>query len=72
MGCSFLFADRLRVSVHRGSHVGMPQQFLLHFHVDAELPLHGAVGVPKRMPTQPAAKPSGCCGWLYVVRQCRS
>jgi hypothetical protein len=36
MGRAFLFADRLSVNIHRGSHVGVPQQFLLHLHVHAK------------------------------------
>ena len=40
MGCAFLFTDRLRVNIHRGPHISVPQQFLLNFNVDSELPQH--------------------------------
>ena len=72
MGCAFLFTDRLRVNIHRGPRISVPQQFLLNFNVDSELPQHGAVGVSKGMPSHAVRKPSGYRGWLNVVRQYRS
>jgi hypothetical protein len=51
MGRAFLFADRLRVNIHGGAHVGVPQQFLLDFQIHAKLPQHGAVGVFERYAT---------------------
>ena len=59
MGRALLFADRLSVDVHRGSHIGVPQQFLLNLHIHAKQSEHGAVGVPKRMPSHAAPKPTG-------------
>lgn len=72
MGCALFFADRLSVNVHRSSHVGVPQQFLLDSQVHAKLPQHGAVGMPKRVPSHSAGEPSFYSARLDVVRQDRS
>jgi hypothetical protein len=69
MGCAFLFADRLRLNVHRGPHVGAPQQFLLDFKIHTKLPEHGAVGVPKRMPpTLPAIPAVTAAGLIWFSK----
>jgi hypothetical protein len=60
MGRAFLFADRLRVNIHGGAHVGVPQQFLLDFQIHAKLPQHGAVGVTV-MPSAAARSASRAC-----------
>ena len=41
-----LFADRLRVDVHRGSQIGVPQQFLLDVQIHTQLSQHVPKGVP--------------------------
>ena len=33
-----MFIEGLRVNVQRGSHVAVPQQFLLHLQINAKLP----------------------------------
>jgi hypothetical protein len=62
---SLLFADRLGVNVHFGTHIGVPQEFLLNFHVHAKLPQCRAVGVPPHGATEPGGGAAG------LVEECR-
>src|ERR1700731_55238 len=65
MGCPFLFADCLSLNVHRRSHIGVSQQFLLYLQVHPELSKRGAVGVPKGMHPTPVPSPAPCWPALY-------
>ena len=50
-----VFRYVLRIYVQRSADIGVPQQFLLHLHVNPQVTQHGRVRMPERVPTNARA-----------------
>jgi hypothetical protein len=69
MGHALLFADRLSVDVHRGSHIGVPQQFRPDLHIYAKLSEHRAANCWRRLVEAHQALDVLRCRWALAKLQ---